>query len=276
VGGARLDFSYLKQVCESAQQSVFPFNLSTLLQCKFQTVAPPDATFRDRRIAAVLAVNPVGSAVFGPLGLAQIDVPVMVVGGSDDRITPATEEQIYPFTWLQAPEKYLVMVDGGTHFSFLRGRDKGIAALPDRLVGPNPAIAHGYLQALSTAFLQTYLNHRPQYAAYLSDSYLQTLCEDDPFQLTVTRSLGQQQVLRAVNASGSLYLGTLVSLTESLVARSPITEWKATILQDRPLAKPPADGQSVKAMVSDQPKAIAATNRRETVAIDPAFSRSHE
>ncbi len=57
------------------------------------------------------------STIFGRRGMSQIRVPVFLMGGSDDIITPAVPEQIYPFTWLQTPNKYLAIIEKGTHFS---------------------------------------------------------------------------------------------------------------------------------------------------------------
>ncbi len=49
--------------------------------------------------------------------MSQISVPVFLMGGSDDIVTPAVPEQINPFTWLRSPNKYLAIMEKRTHFS---------------------------------------------------------------------------------------------------------------------------------------------------------------
>lgn len=68
---------------------------------------------------AVIAVNPITSVVFGQEGMSKIQIPVLMIGGSDDYVAPAVSEQIYPFSWLTSPNKYLMLLEKGTHFSFL-------------------------------------------------------------------------------------------------------------------------------------------------------------
>ncbi|WP_224096199.1 alpha/beta hydrolase family protein [Nostoc sp. MS1] len=85
-------------------------------------------------------MNPLDSTVFGQSGLEQIKIPVMLVSGSDDIFAPAVPEQIRPFSWITASDKYLVLMDKATHFSLLKtDSGRGVLPVPPEFIGPNPA-----------------------------------------------------------------------------------------------------------------------------------------
>ena len=50
------------------------------------------------------------------LGLAQVQIPTLMLASTDDAITPAVSQQFLPFTQLQN-SKYLLTAIGGTHLS---------------------------------------------------------------------------------------------------------------------------------------------------------------
>lgn len=88
------------------------------------------------------------------------------MAASHDLIAPAVEEQINSFQWLTTAERYLALVDPGTHFT--------VGLRPDLATG------QGYLQALSTAFFQVYLNNRAEYLPYLSAAYVERISQAEP------------------------------------------------------------------------------------------------
>ncbi|MDZ4870900.1 MAG: hypothetical protein CLLPBCKN_000288 [Chroococcidiopsis cubana SAG 39.79] len=77
-----------------------------------------------------------------------------IASSSEDKVAPALPEQILPFTWLTARNKYLLLLAGGTHFSAADKSDPGSEPLPipESVIGPDPALARGYLGAWSVAF----------------------------------------------------------------------------------------------------------------------------
>jgi predicted dienelactone hydrolase len=173
LAGAEIDFDRVKRDCNPNRS----LNLSVLLQCRANELKPQKYALQDPRIRAVFAISPLNSTIFGRRGMSQIRVPVFLMGGSDDIITPAIPEQIYPFTWLQTPDKYLAIVEKGTHFSTQSIDPTQNSAFPvsTDLIGPDPAQARGYAQALSTAFFQTYLVNRNEFRPYLSAAYAKSL-----------------------------------------------------------------------------------------------------
>lgn len=185
VAGAELNFQQLQTTCDNLDTSL---NLSLVLQCLALQLPNQPYNLEDPRIDAAIAINPLSSSIFGQEGLSQIEVPVMIVAGSADTVTPALPEQIQPFTWLTSPEKYLVLIEGGTHFSIPEEIDNAAIPLPDLVAGSASNVAQRYTQALSLAFFQTYVADQAAYRPFLSSAYANRLSQE-PLQLSVVRSL---------------------------------------------------------------------------------------
>lgn len=129
--------------------------MSLLVQCKSALLPPANYSLHDDRIKAIIAVNPLASSIFGQSGMSQIQVPLMLVAGSQDIVTPAVPEQIRPFTWLSTPNKYLVLIENGTHFSTNGEEANGrrVLPIPAGMIGANPASARSYLISRLSASL---------------------------------------------------------------------------------------------------------------------------
>jgi predicted dienelactone hydrolase len=169
LAGARIDYNHLENTCEQLDSSL---NISLILQCLGLKLPKSSYDFHDRRIAAAIAINPLTSAFFGQASLSQIKIPVTIIAGSDDPITPALSEQIEPFTWLTVKDKYLAVLQKGTHFSTLGVSSIGEElAFPTEVIGPDPKIAQNYVKAIGLAFFGTYITGNSQYQPYLNASY---------------------------------------------------------------------------------------------------------
>ncbi len=191
LGGASINVKELQQDCRDLDNTL---NLSLLLQCRAEKLPLAEVPgLRDTRVKAVIALNPITSAIFGQTGISQIQVPTMIITGNADTIAPALWEQIQPFTWLTIPDRYLVMMDGGTHFSALTGIDRGVLPLPAEVVGPNPTIARRYVNALSLAFFKTYVAKQTKYRSYLSAAYASRISAPS-LSLSLVRSLTPEQL----------------------------------------------------------------------------------
>jgi predicted dienelactone hydrolase len=171
VAGAELNGDRLSTECTPDELTL---NLSILLQCRANGVSPDNHNISDPRIRAVFVLFPPTSVIFGDEGLAHLDIPTLLVSASEDQLAPAVEEQIRPFYALSqnpaSPDRYLVMLDPANHYIIdAIGSEEGA---PEFIQGdrPDPSIGRGYIQALSTAFFKTYLDHEP---ALLSDSSIE-------------------------------------------------------------------------------------------------------
>jgi predicted dienelactone hydrolase len=176
-GGAKINGEELRQVCPYQTSLDISFNLSQLLQCQITDLPNIPFSLQDRRVKAVIAVNPLTSRIFGREGLSQLQIPVMILANSNDVLTPMLAEQIGPFTRLETANKYLAVMERGTHFSFIGGEGVSTFPIPTELVGPRPELAYPYLTALSTAFFKTYIAGDLDYQSYLSESYVKSISQ---------------------------------------------------------------------------------------------------
>lgn len=193
LGGATIDFQQVRKLCGRNNS----LNLSSFLQCRAQELYQkiPIPTLTDSRIKAVMALNPLNSIVLGQSGLSKIQIPVMLMGGTQDIITPAVPEQVIPFTWLQTPVKYLALIENGTHFSTSEKLDNspGVLPVPAALIGPDPALAQTYVKAFSVAFFQSHLLNQQQYRPFLTAGYSKYISKP-PLNLNLIQSLTPKQL----------------------------------------------------------------------------------
>ena len=184
LAGAKFNFQQLQQDCGLGNDSL---NLSFLLQCLALELPEQEYGLKDDRVGAIIAINPLTSSIFGESQLSKLEIPLMLVSGSDDAVTPALWEQIFPFTWLKTAEKYLVLMKKGTHFSTLIPGEKDLS-LPPEVIGPDPAIGQQYMKGLTLGFLTNYLLGYTEYQDYLSADYAQYLTQEQ-MPLSLVRNL---------------------------------------------------------------------------------------
>lgn len=210
LAGASINFQELQASCTDLENT---FNISLLLQCRalqLERLGQPRSNFRDPRIQAAIALNPITSAVLGKTNLSAIQIPTMIVAGSSDTVAPALFEQVQPFTWLTTPDKYLVQIDPGTHFSVIgdvsvpnnRNDNKSANSanssaaslnIPPEVIGPDPAAAQRYTKALALAFFKTYIAQQPAFRPYLSATYAQSISESD-LRVDLVKTLSVDQL----------------------------------------------------------------------------------
>jgi len=132
-------------------------NPSRLLQCQLPEGHLPRASARPSDLRGVVLLNGFGSLLWPRRALAPLAVPVLVMGGSLDLVTPPLEEQLDLFLPAGDPRSRLALVEGGSHFSPVRMSDpeEALFRLGDDLVGVDPIAVQGLLLQLTTDFLQT-------------------------------------------------------------------------------------------------------------------------
>jgi predicted dienelactone hydrolase len=196
LAGAPINFSQLENDCNNPS----PLNLSYLLQCRALEIPRELPSLQDGRVKAILVINPIGSSVLGADGFSQIDIPVMVLTGNGDTIAPSLLEQVYPFTWLTTSDRYLLLLQGTTHFSTIGESQPGNIAvdLPPEVVGPDPNVARAYVNIMSLAFLQTYINNERTYLPYLSSGYARYISQT-PVPLHLVNRLTPDQLSEALS-----------------------------------------------------------------------------
>ncbi|EDX86003.1 conserved hypothetical protein [Synechococcus sp. PCC 7335] len=186
--GAAIDWPFLSADCEMLPERP-SLNLSMFVQCSLlQIPRNTPLEVADPRVAAVIALNPLASSIFGRSGIQQVEVPVMLVAGTDDYVAPALLEQIEPFSWLETTYKHLVIMERGTHFSFLDRENGSVVPFSDTFTGPNPQRARPQVQALSLAFFNQHLKKISEADMYLTQRYLNTF-PTEPFKFTLVDEL---------------------------------------------------------------------------------------
>ncbi|PSO47745.1 MAG: hypothetical protein BRC33_11660 [Cyanobacteria bacterium SW_9_44_58] len=170
VAGATINYEQVSQRCAKEENATL-LNFSVLLQCQLLRLPKENYDFDNPKIKAVFAINPFTSNIFGKTGMKAIEIPTLMVSASADTAAPALEEQIRPFSWLETPEKYFVLLENGTHFSTLAKTEEKGVPIPKEAIGPDPAIGQNYMKALSTAFFKAYLTNPNNYKIYLSNEY---------------------------------------------------------------------------------------------------------
>lgn len=170
MAGAPINFEGLRKSCGQGLSKTL--NISLVLQCQALSVPVAQYALTDSRIKAAIAINPIASAVLGSTSLAQVQIPTMMMSGSDDVIAPAWFEQIQPYEALATPQRYFVMIQNSNHFSTIAQSKSEFESLPQiqGLEGPTPEVAQNYVKVLSLVFMQTYLQEQKANQTFLSSA----------------------------------------------------------------------------------------------------------
>jgi predicted dienelactone hydrolase len=170
LGGAPVNFEGLRKSCGQGLSKTL--NISLVLQCQALSVPVAQYALTDSRIKAAIAINPIASAVLGSTSLAQIQIPTMMMSGSNDVIAPAWFEQIQPYAALATPQRHFVMIQNSNHFSTIARSKSEFESLPQiqGLEGPTPDVAQNYVKVLSLVFMQTYLREQQADQKFLSSA----------------------------------------------------------------------------------------------------------
>ena len=194
IAGAKVDWQHLRQKCqESNSLEQIDLNPSLLWQCQSSYAVAPNTNLQDKRVVAAIAINPVTTPIFSNSGINKLESPLMIVTGEKDRFAPALDEQIKPFTELLGIEKYLILIEDSTHFSFIGAGSSQDIELSPEIIGFDPAIARSYLKTLSVAFFQTHLAQQNQFRFYLTESYLKTISKQ-PLSINLLRFLTKERL----------------------------------------------------------------------------------
>ena len=195
IAGAKIDFDHLKKECDRLYSGV---NVALLLECRALDLPRQSYNFRDKRVTAVFAANPVNRGIFGPKGLSKITIPIMLASGSYDPATPPALEQAASFTWLGSPQKYWAMVEGQAHVNFSEldaGLSKSIESLT-QLTLPSQDLIIDYASSIQIPFFEIYLNQNEKFRPYLQSSYAEYLSQGKEFKLDF---ISEASVPRLIN-----------------------------------------------------------------------------
>ena len=183
LAGATFDKPGLSEACPP---STLSFNPSLLLQCQAARLGDPGNSLSDGRVDSIFLMNPIGSVLFGASGYGQVAVPMMVVAGTADTIAPAFPEQIQPFDWMTVPERYLLLISQGTHFSTIGDVALGDQPLPipPEIIGLRPELVWSYMQVLGLAYFKVTLAGDQRFQPAMTAAFAAAL-GTDPYPLSL-------------------------------------------------------------------------------------------
>ena len=119
-------------------------------------------SFVDSRIKAVVSIAPPGH-IFSPESLSNIDVPVLILVGDKDKITPAQSNARYLVGRIRNAEYQEILLGG--HYSMLGlCTPQGMAAMPALCTEHTPRERldiHGEVSKLTSEFLMRQLYENP-------------------------------------------------------------------------------------------------------------------
>jgi predicted dienelactone hydrolase len=145
----------LERRCKRSLHRLPLANPSLLLQCQLPGGALPVAATAPEGLRGVVVFNSFGSLLWPQRGFKELPVPVLMVGGSLDLVTPPIAEQLELFLPVGHPRSRLVLVEGGSHFSPVRvsGKEEALLRLGADLVGARPEVVQALLLQLTAGFL---------------------------------------------------------------------------------------------------------------------------
>jgi predicted dienelactone hydrolase len=190
LAGATIDFDYLTKQCS---QGIDSANVSLLLQCEALKLPRQTYNFRDERIKFALAINPVDSSIFGPKGMAKIRIPVAIAAASDDAVASAVLEQIQPFSWISAAQRYLFVTKGVGHVADIRSLTRVFVPSFNSFISEqNTDPLQEYSNTFILALVQTHVRNQTTYRPYLQAGYAIAMSQT-PHRVSMLRTLTPQQ-----------------------------------------------------------------------------------
>lgn len=196
LAGATINFDHLEESCEN---NLVYLDISLFLQCRALELPRQTYNFRDPRVTAVFAINPVNNSIFGAEGLSEIQIPILLAAGTYDPATPAVFEQVRSFRQLTTPNKYLAVLQGQAHVDF-SNLDAGVSQMVTSLTSltlPPPQLLDAYANALTVAFFETELSNNAAFAPYLQAAYTEYLSREQPFKAFLVSAVSTDGILQA-------------------------------------------------------------------------------
>jgi len=189
LAGANINHARLVKTCDPEN---IILNVSLFLQCRAQFLPPQNIDLGDPRIKAAISAHPLTSGIFSPEGMRNIDIPLLMIAGSEDLVTPVVTEQIHPFVWMDSEPRYLALFKPGTHFATSEQSAEGAEAIPPILMGEYQEFGRQYFKELNVAFFEAYLRGRSDFLPYLSSAYAQAISQENPMSLDIITSLNPE------------------------------------------------------------------------------------
>ena len=174
LAGGEVNLEELRQFCKGST----PIGQAPgdWLQCAAADLPQRKLQLRDQRVKSAIAFNPLVGKLFGN-GLTQVTIPVLLLAGTEDTITPALDNQLRPFTQLRSP-KYLLTAIGGTHLSISDPTNitstNNQSTFDKERQGEEAKYLRQLVQGVSLAFIKQLTPEAKTYEPFLTPAYAQS------------------------------------------------------------------------------------------------------
>jgi predicted dienelactone hydrolase len=146
--------------CNKALDDLSITNLSRLLQCQIVDL-PLEEQKEISSLAAIVGINSFGKLLWPDSLSAEINVPILLTGGTFDLITPAISEQLGLLLSTKSNKfSRALIIEGASHFSPIRVADQKVDVrqndlyqISDALVGFHPLSVQSLLAREIARFL---------------------------------------------------------------------------------------------------------------------------
>jgi predicted dienelactone hydrolase len=192
LAGAELDWEHLVKGCAALNDpNKVVLNPAVVWQCDAPGQVVKRRSFRDPRVKAAVAVNPVTNPIFSPASLKAIAAPVMVVSGTKDVFAPPVSQQLIPFTSIEYPGSLLALQHNATHLSFLNGSTK----LPAFVLGPDQPLARQELKGMARRFFDRHVRSQQALAPLAAPAATSgVLTGSAPLRLLITPRFSREEL----------------------------------------------------------------------------------
>jgi predicted dienelactone hydrolase len=200
--GATVNIERLQRQCRFETDITFRKKtiLVSALQCRLlELMESPDVihsqltdgSLADKRVGLVIALAPV-SNLFGEGGMAQIQHPVVMIGGAADMAAPVELEQLVAFRDLTTPQKYLYLGENASHSSALTELVLGVTDGNSELLATFSEAREVFTNlvlSLVIAHGRVHLLNDDSYLPYLTASYVEAANSVTPINFRLLRSV---------------------------------------------------------------------------------------
>ena len=143
--------------CESALKDFAVTNLSKLIQCQLSEMPFPEKNNLEKA-SAIIGFNTFGSLIWPKENSLRIDVPLFLIGGTYDLITPLVGEQFKVFLSANNSFNRFLIIEGASHFSPIRinynGKENNdVFKIGKPFIGTNPIAVQNLSLTAAIEFL---------------------------------------------------------------------------------------------------------------------------
>ena len=152
----------LENRCDNALTDFGLTNLSKFVQCQLSEITLPEKKYPNKA-QAIIGFNAFGSLIWPKEKSSGIDIPILLIGGTYDLITPLLGEQFKVFLSANNSVNRFLIIEGASHFSPIRIENNlegnnDIFKIRGNFIGSDPKSVQDLSLRTLTAFINNLKN----------------------------------------------------------------------------------------------------------------------